>query len=230
MVAAARRSASNGDLWDLYFAEKARHGTDDKRTQHVRNQLAERYLHLVEAKAETMHSRLPDWIEVDDLISAAAIRLLSAIERFDPDRGIRFTSYLDRQLWGAIQDELRAGDFLPRGARKKLEAAGDARAKPFASIDPDSEQLQPVSSIDHPSARVESADEVRWWLKGLSRREREILKGVYFNHRTQQQLAARLKISPARVSQMHQAILRKLQRRAFGKYFARYWRDHWVGK
>src|SRR6266851_1689739 len=98
-----------------------------------RNQLVEIYLPLVKYNAERIWSRLPDGVELDDLISAGIFGLMDAIEAFDPTRGVKFETYCVPRIRGAMLDELRTMDWVPRlvrskaskmeAARKELEAA-----------------------------------------------------------------------------------------------------------
>src|SRR6187397_2048616 len=97
----------------------------------LRNILMENYLHLVRYNAERIHIKLPDEVELDDLMSAGIFGLMDAIEAFDLDRGVKFETYCAPRIRGAILDELRSMDWVPRlvrsrahkldGASKQLE-------------------------------------------------------------------------------------------------------------
>jgi RNA polymerase sigma factor for flagellar operon FliA len=101
------------------------------RTDATRNILMEHYLHLVRYNAERIHTKLPDEVELDDLMSAGIFGLMDAIEAFDLDRGVKFETYCAPRIRGAILDELRSMDWVPRlvrsrahkldGATKQLE-------------------------------------------------------------------------------------------------------------
>jgi RNA polymerase sigma factor for flagellar operon FliA len=69
--------------------------------------------------AHRLAMRLPPHIELDDLISAGAIGLIDAIEKFDPSRNIQFKTYAEFRVKGAMLDELRAQDWVPRSVRQK---------------------------------------------------------------------------------------------------------------
>jgi len=69
--------------------------------------------------AERMSMRLPANVDVDDLINAGIIGLIDAIEKFDPSKEIKFKTYAEFRIRGAILDELRSLDWLPRSLRQK---------------------------------------------------------------------------------------------------------------
>ncbi len=99
-----------GQLWKDYRTE----ATLDRR-----NRLLEHYLPLVKYNAERIWARLPDGVELDDLISAGTFGLLDAIEAFDLDRGVKFETYCVPRIRGAMLDELRTMDWVPRLVRSK---------------------------------------------------------------------------------------------------------------
>jgi len=110
----------------------------------VRNRLLEHYLNLVKYNAERIWQRLPDGVDLDDLISAGIFGLMDAIDAFDLERGVKFETYCVPRIRGAMLDELRSMDWVPRlvrskqskheAAKKQLEAAlgRPARAEELA--------------------------------------------------------------------------------------------------
>ena len=92
-----------------------------------RNQLVERYLPLVKYNAERIWARLPDGVELDDLISAGVFGLMDAIDAFDLDRGVKFETYCVPRIRGAMLDELRTMDWVPRLVRSKATKLEEAR-------------------------------------------------------------------------------------------------------
>ena len=100
-----------------------------KRTgsQVLRNRLIEHYLHLVKYIAERTHSRLPAEVELDDLISAGVKGLMEAVEAFDLSKGVKFETYSSQRIRGAIFDELRAMDWVPRIVRVRTSKVDRAR-------------------------------------------------------------------------------------------------------
>src|SRR5881398_3479062 len=98
------------DLWRRY-----KHGGDT----HARERLVVAYSPLVKYVAGRMASGLPAHVEEADLISYGLVGLISAIERFDLEREIKFETYAITRIKGAIIDELRALDWVPRSVRAR---------------------------------------------------------------------------------------------------------------
>lgn len=87
--------------------------------QRLRNVLIERYLPLVRYIAERVLAKLPHNIELDDLTSAGIFGLMDAVKGFDLSRGVKFETYCTTRIRGAILDELRSLDWVPRIVRNK---------------------------------------------------------------------------------------------------------------
>ncbi len=92
-----------------------------KRTGEVRlrNRLVEQYMPIVRYNAERIGAKLPQEVEHDDLVSAGIFGLLDAINAFDLDRGVKFETYCAPRIRGAILDELRNLDWVPRLVRHR---------------------------------------------------------------------------------------------------------------
>lgn len=107
-------------LWSLYRKEYKSVGRDGSaQLAELRNVLMERHLPLVRYHAERLQQTLPKSIELDDLISAGQFGLMDAIRGFDPDRGYKFKTYCSTRIRGAILDQLRSQDWVPRLVRIK---------------------------------------------------------------------------------------------------------------
>lgn len=89
------------------------------KSETLRNRLMEHYLPLVRYSAERIHAKLPDEVELDDLMSAGIFGLMDAIAAFDLDRGVKFETYCAARIRGAILDELRSMDWVPRLVRSR---------------------------------------------------------------------------------------------------------------
>ena len=96
-------------------------------TEKLRNVLIEHYLPLVKYTAERVHSKLPKEVQVEDLMAAGVFGLMDAIEGFDLERGVKFETYCPRRISGAILDELRAMDWVPRLVRSRTGQVEQAR-------------------------------------------------------------------------------------------------------
>ncbi|MEX1198407.1 MAG: RNA polymerase sigma factor FliA [Pseudohongiellaceae bacterium] len=80
------------------------------------------YLPLVRRQALALQVKLPSSIDLDDLIQAGAVGLLDALSRFDSAAGASFRTFATQRIHGAMIDELRSRDWLPRSARRKARA------------------------------------------------------------------------------------------------------------
>ncbi len=95
----------------------------------LRNRLIEKYLPLVRYNAERVWQKLPEGVDLNDLMSAGVFGLMDAIDAFDLERGVKFETYCVPRIRGAMLDELRTMDWVPRLVRSKaskLEAARKA--------------------------------------------------------------------------------------------------------
>ena len=106
------------DVWISYKNEK---------TLEIRNVLMEHYLQLVRYTAERVHQKLPSEVDVDDLYSAGLFGLMQAIDAYDLMRGFKFETYCTQRIRGAIYDELRAMDWVPRLVRSRSTKVDRAR-------------------------------------------------------------------------------------------------------
>lgn len=229
----------------------------DPQNQEFRNRLVETYLPLVRYNAERIWQRLPEGVELDDLISAGVFGLMDAIDAFDLERGVKFETYCVPRIRGAMLDELRNMDWVPRLVRSKasklneaqrnLEAkfgrpatdqelaaemqvsvaeleklVADAAAVNLVSLNKkwyETDSYKDVREIDiledkrseDPTQRIQRADLMRLVTKGLNRNERLIIILYYYEEMTMKEIGMTLDLSESRVSQMHSAILQRLQ-------------------
>ena len=100
----------------LYTAE----GVMDKHS------LWQRYVPLVRHEALRLQVRLPASVELDDLLQAGGIGLLNAVDRYDALQGTAFTTYAVQRIRGAMLDELRSRDWVPRSVRRNAREVAHA--------------------------------------------------------------------------------------------------------
>ncbi len=229
----------------------------DPGNRSLRNRLVERYLPLVKYNGERIWSRLPDGVELDDLISAGVFGLMDAIKAYDMSRGVKFETYCVPRIRGAMLDELRSMDWVPRLVRskasklnvavKKLETElgrspteielaehlemsvaelekmiQEANAVGLISLNKkwyETDSYKDVREIDiledkkgeDPTKRIQKSDLMRLVTKGLNRNERLIIILYYYEEMTMKEIGSTLDLSESRVSQMHSAIVQRLQ-------------------
>ena len=109
--------ASVVHLWKLFKQQN---------DQDARDQIIQRYAHLVSITAGRLFGPMPGGIERDDLVGAGIVGLVKAVDQFDPERGIKFETYAITLVRGAILEMLRGDDWVPRLVRdqqKQLKQA-----------------------------------------------------------------------------------------------------------
>ena len=97
------------------------------RSEPIRNYFMEKYYPLVRYHAERVHSRLPDEVNIEDLVQAGVFGLCDAINAFDLERQVKFETYCAPRIRGAILDELRLMDWVPRLVRHRSSKVEQAR-------------------------------------------------------------------------------------------------------
>jgi RNA polymerase sigma factor for flagellar operon FliA len=95
----------------------------------LRNKLMEAYMPIVRYNAERIGAKLPQEVDNEDLMSAGVFGLIDAIEAFDLKRGIKFETYCAPRIRGAILDELRSLDWVPRLVRSRSTKLGRVQAE-----------------------------------------------------------------------------------------------------
>lgn len=114
------------EIWKSY--------KQDQSNQELRNILIERYLPLVRYNAERVWAKLPEGVDLNDLISAGVFGLMDAIDAFDLGRGVKFETYCVPRIRGAMLDELRTMDWVPRLVRSKASKLESARKEAEAEF------------------------------------------------------------------------------------------------
>lgn len=84
------------------------------------------HLPVVRFLARRIHERLPQHVDIEDLVSAGVVGLLDAFSKFDPEKKVQFRSYAQFRIRGAILDSLRTLDWSPRELRRKGRAVEEA--------------------------------------------------------------------------------------------------------
>jgi RNA polymerase sigma factor for flagellar operon FliA len=93
-----------------------------------KNHLLTEHMPLVKRLAHQMKAKLPPSVEVDDLVQAGMIGLLDAINRYEENHGAQFETYAVLRIRGAMLDELRSSDWMPRSTRQNMRKVEQAMA------------------------------------------------------------------------------------------------------
>lgn len=104
-------------LWRTYGSEP---------TLDLRNKLMLMYMPIVKFNADRISAKLPDEVEGDDLMSAGMFGLMDAIDAFDLSRGVKFETFCAPRVRGAMLDELRSMDWVPRLVRSRSSKLDNA--------------------------------------------------------------------------------------------------------
>ncbi len=100
----------------------------------AREALILQYYPMVRRVAYRMVSRFPSCVDVDDLVNIGVMGLIDAVDRFEPDRSISFAGYARIRVQGAIVDEMRKNDWVPRSVRDRGDRIKDAKVQLAAHL------------------------------------------------------------------------------------------------
>jgi RNA polymerase sigma factor for flagellar operon FliA len=181
---------------------------------------AEAFLPLVGAIARALRRGLPPTVELDELINDGVLGLFTALERYDPSRGVGFSTYAGHRIRGAMLDGLRQRDPLPRTYRRALKAAESAGIQ-FLELD--HALTVPADEADGPEALVLEADlrdQVWRGLQALPSRDREVLELRMVRGLPLRAVAAHLCLSVTRIAEIQTRGVTRLRRFMAGEALA----------
>ena len=113
------------ELWELY-----RKNQDPK----IRDMFVKQYAPLVKYVAGKVAVGMPHNVDFDDLVGFGVFGLIDAINKYDPDKHVKFKTYAVTRIRGAIFDELRSIDWVPRSVRQKSREVEDTVHRLEASL------------------------------------------------------------------------------------------------
>jgi RNA polymerase sigma factor for flagellar operon FliA len=113
-------------MQDIVYTELTE---EQKLNPKVRGKIINEFAPLIKYIASRIAIRLPPHIDLNDLINAGVIGLIDAIEKFDAGKQIKFKTYAEFRIRGAILDELRSMDWVPRSVRQKARKVEDAYSR-----------------------------------------------------------------------------------------------------
>ncbi|MGE4293498.1 MAG: FliA/WhiG family RNA polymerase sigma factor [Desulfovibrio sp.] len=123
LSSSGKSSSSKSDPWrDLETGRVAWDDFDPKQQEAVVRHFAPK----IRILALRLKSKLPQSVELSELISAGSVGLLDALKKFDPTLGIKFDTYSENRIKGAMLDELRRMDWFSRGLRQKVKSLEEA--------------------------------------------------------------------------------------------------------
>ncbi len=137
-------------LWKIYQEQK---------NDHIREKLVIMYMPLVKYVISRQLSHLPAHLSREDLMSAGIIGLINAVERFDSDLNVQFKTYAIPRIKGAILDELRSYDVIPRSIRLKMREVQEA-----------------IQSLEKELKRSPAEEEIAQYLEITVEQYRELLR------------------------------------------------------
>lgn len=124
MESALVEEKTEDELWNEY---------KETRSPDLRDKIIRQYMPLVKYVAGKVSVGMPSSVEFDDLVGFGQFGLLDAIEKYDPDKNVKFKTYAVTRIRGAIFDELRQLDWVPRSVRQKSreieDTIGDLEAR-----------------------------------------------------------------------------------------------------
>ncbi len=116
---------SEEELWAAY---------KKKRDPLIRESFIKQYAPLVKYVAGKVAANMPQSVEFDDLVGFGVFGLIDAIDKFDPEKNVKFKTYAVTRIRGAIFDELRSIDWVPRSVRQKSREIEDAIVETEAKL------------------------------------------------------------------------------------------------
>jgi len=223
----------------------------------LRDKLVERHRGLVESMAHRLALRLPPSVDAQDLVHAGIWGLIQAIDKYEPERCDQFLGFMRIRVRGAMLDELRTMDWLPRLCRRRLREREDAlsRLRTVLSREPDEHELAaelgvsierlqrdyqtrlerkaqvPASPFDEDGSEDDAMDRlpdegVESPIESIHRQEIlikirqsldpiewKVLQLHYLEGMSGKEVAKRLRLSAARICQIHGRVLDRLKNR-----------------
>jgi RNA polymerase sigma factor FliA len=220
------------ELWRRYKA-----GGDTA----ARERLVVAYSPMVKFVAGRLGAGLPSHVDDADLISYGLMGLIGAIERFEPERGIKFETFAMTRIRGSIIDELRSLDWVPRSVRARareievaqtrlehelqaslLEIANSsvyALDELWAISDSSGDQVSLLDTISDPTAAdpqealdtSEVKDRLAEAIESLPEREQLVVALYYYENLTLREIGEVLGVTESRVSQLHTKAVMRLK-------------------
>jgi RNA polymerase sigma factor FliA len=207
----------------------------DTTTEQYGTSFIEEKIPFVQKIAGRVHRKLPPSVLKDDLVSAGIIGLLDAANKFDASSGVQFEKYAGFRIRGAMIDELRKMDCVPRAVRAKINRTRKF-CELFEKMNGRTPEIDEVTSLneafvydrdidleDCPSqeedsfeilSREETKRDLAKMLKELSQSEKTVISLMYYNQRSMTEVGEEMGLTVSRISQIHKGVLSKLRKKS----------------
>lgn len=172
------------------------------------------YIPMVSRIADKVAARIPACalVGADDLLSHGMFGLRDAIGKFDPDRGVQFTTYAPRRIHGAMMDGIRNMDYAPRLMRKRGSVPQKHSIDMPVATNENGNEVRVHDLLPAAAATdVETRDSMAVILKGFTRAEQMVIRLYYETELTMREIGRAIGFSESRVSQMHAQLLDRLR-------------------
>lgn len=189
-------------------------------TRPIDEKLIREHMPLVRQIARRIAARAPASVAADDLLSAGSLGLVDSLLRNKGGEGASFACYVRMRIKGAIYDEMRSSDWLPRRARNQEQQEKEGPARPVAVIRfddlPPGHESSPANKEprSNPMEMLDtkrSHEKLRDALDTVPKRDRLILHLHYFRGMQIREIGRLLGISEARISQIHHRALSRIR-------------------
>src|SRR5947209_3928569 len=195
--------------------------------QGLRDRLVLTYAPLVKYVAGRVGSGLPAHVDESDLVQYGLLGLMAAIERYDPDRDVKFETYAMARIKGSIIDELRAMDWVPRSVRaraREIERAIAALDELWTVSSSGGDQIALIDTIEDTEApdpqgslsATEMREAIGEAIARLPEREKLVVTLYYYEELTLREIGEVLGVTESRVSQLHTKAVLRLKARLSG--------------
>ena len=216
--------AGRDKLWKNYIST---------RSAEYRDELIVEYAQLVKLVAGRLNMYLGYNVEYDDLVGYGIFGLIDAIDKFDYGKNVKFETYASLRIRGAILDQIRKMDWIPRSLRQKQKRIEAAMAKIES-------ETGHIASDEELAAELEiTIDELADWqgkmkasnlisleaiekeelkkmmvraIDSLTEKERSVVVLYYYEDMTLKEISLTLEVSESRVSQLHTKALNKMKK------------------
>ncbi len=192
----------------------------------TKSELILKYGERVRVIARRIASSLPQSVDPEDLVSVGFMGLMNAADRFDASKGAKFSTYAEFRIRGAILDELRNQDWIPKPVRAKIKK-DEATAKKLGPLmlvnygDLNEDPALEEKMTEHaggekatPYTMASRSDAKAWMdrmMADLSENERRVLSMYYYRELNLREIAQILELTESRISQIHSQAIFKLK-------------------